>query len=81
MTYLPVLHRSQLRLSCVRYRCGCWTYRVIEMVLLGALLLVPLHNTELGLVLRILHDMPVQCLAHQPNSHIILDARVPDQVD
>jgi hypothetical protein len=38
------------------------TYRVVEVVLLRAFLLVPLDDTELGLILRILHHMPVECL-------------------
>lgn len=38
------------------------TYRIVEVVLLRALLLVPLDNTEFGLILRILHDVPVKCL-------------------
>lgn len=38
------------------------TYRVVEVVLLRALLLVPLDNAEFGLILRILHDVPVKCL-------------------
>lgn len=39
------------------------TYRVVEMILLRALLLVSLHDTELGRVLGVLHDVPVECLS------------------
>jgi hypothetical protein len=39
------------------------TYRVVKVVLLRRLLLVPLDNTELGLILGILHHMPVECLS------------------
>jgi len=38
------------------------TYWIVEVVLLRALLLVPLDNTEFGLILRILHHVPVECL-------------------
>jgi hypothetical protein len=38
------------------------SYRVVEVVLLRALLLVSLDDTELGLILGILHHMPVECL-------------------
>jgi hypothetical protein len=39
------------------------TYRIVEVVLLRRLLLVPLDDTELGLILGILHHMPVECLS------------------
>jgi len=38
------------------------TYWVVEVIFLRALLLIPLDNTELGLILGILHHMPVKSL-------------------
>jgi hypothetical protein len=39
------------------------TYRVVKVVLLRRLLLVPLDDTELGLILGILHHMPIESLS------------------
>jgi hypothetical protein len=39
------------------------TYRVVKVVLLRRLLLVPLDDTEFGLILGILHHVPVESLS------------------
>lgn len=55
--HLPVLPISMRFILVPR-----WTYGVAQMVLLGALLLIPLNNAELGGILWVMHDMPVEGL-------------------
>jgi hypothetical protein len=68
LAHLPVLkttHFSQYYIIC--YEPFMITHRVVQVILLRALLLISLNDTKLGRFLWILHHMPINGLsAYQP---------------